>query len=134
METLKDTVVAITGASAGIGRATARELAGVGAHVVVGARRKARLEALEGGVPRKDRRGREGRPLARRRPASDRHRRRAVRAPGHARRQRRDRHDGSILDHSDEALTTMLDTNVAGTVWPIRAAVPRCSRPDRATS
>jgi NADP-dependent 3-hydroxy acid dehydrogenase YdfG len=31
---------------------------------------------------------------------------------------------GSILDHSDEALTTMLDTNVAGTVWPIRAAVP----------
>ena len=31
---------------------------------------------------------------------------------------------GSILDHSDEALTRMLDTNVAGTVWPIRAAVP----------
>ena len=33
MEDLKDTVVAITGASAGIGRATARELASHGANV-----------------------------------------------------------------------------------------------------
>src|SRR6478736_6112186 len=32
---------------------------------------------------------------------------------------------GGILDHTDEELTTMLDTNVAGTVWPIRAAVPQ---------
>ena len=32
---------------------------------------------------------------------------------------------GGILDQTDEALTTMLDTNVAGTVWPIRAAVPQ---------
>jgi 3-oxoacyl-[acyl-carrier protein] reductase len=31
---------------------------------------------------------------------------------------------GGILDHTDEALERMLDTNVAGTVWPIRAAVP----------
>jgi 3-oxoacyl-[acyl-carrier protein] reductase len=31
---------------------------------------------------------------------------------------------GGILDHTDEALTTMLDTNIAGTVWPIRAALP----------
>jgi NADP-dependent 3-hydroxy acid dehydrogenase YdfG len=51
MEALKDTVVAITGASAGIGRATARELAGAGAKVVVGARRKERLEALEAEHP-----------------------------------------------------------------------------------
>jgi len=30
---------------------------------------------------------------------------------------------GGILDNSDEALAVMLDTNIAGTVWPIRAAV-----------
>ncbi len=124
MEDLKDTVVAITGASAGIGRATARELAGVGANVVVGARRKARLEALEAEYP--------GKIVA---VEMD------VRSPDDGRRliatavERFGRLDtlvanagigmyGSILDHSDEALTTMLDTNVAGTVWPIRAAVP----------
>ena len=31
---------------------------------------------------------------------------------------------GGILDNSDDALAAMLDTNIAGTVWPIRAAVP----------
>ena len=31
---------------------------------------------------------------------------------------------GGILDHTDEELATMLDTNVGGTIWPIRAAVP----------
>jgi NADP-dependent 3-hydroxy acid dehydrogenase YdfG len=31
---------------------------------------------------------------------------------------------GGIRDHTDDELETMLDTNVAGTVWPIRAAVP----------
>ena len=124
MEDLEDTVVAITGASAGIGRATARELAGVGANVVVGARRRERLEALEAEHP--------GKIVA---VEMD------VRSPDDGRRlirtavERFGRLDtlvanagigmyGSILDHSDDALTTMLDTNVAGTVWPIRAAVP----------
>ena len=124
MEALKDTVVAITGASAGIGRATARELAGAGANVVVGARRKERLEALEAEHP--------GRIVA---VEMD------VRSPDDSRRlvqtavERFGRLDtlvanagigmyGGILDHTDDQLTAMLDTNVAGTVWPIRAAVP----------
>jgi NADP-dependent 3-hydroxy acid dehydrogenase YdfG len=124
MEDLKDTVVAITGASAGIGRATARELAGAGARVVLGARRRDRLEALEAEFP--------GQAVA---VEMD------VRSPDDSRRlvreaiERFGRLDslvanagigmyGGILDNTDEALATMLDTNVAGTVWPIRAAVP----------
>jgi 3-oxoacyl-[acyl-carrier protein] reductase len=124
VEDLTDTVVAITGASAGIGRATARELAGVGARVVVGARRRARLEALEGEFP--------GQVVG---VEMD------VRSPDDSRRliataiDRYGRLDtlvanagigmyGGILDHTDDELETMLDTNVAGTVWPIRAAVP----------
>jgi NADP-dependent 3-hydroxy acid dehydrogenase YdfG len=124
MEDLKDTVVAITGASAGIGRATARELARAGARVVLGARRRERLDAIEADFP--------GQVVA---VEMD------VRSPDDSRRliaeavERFGRLDslivnagigmyGGILDHTDDELTTMLDTNVAGSVWPIRAAVP----------
>jgi 3-oxoacyl-[acyl-carrier protein] reductase len=124
MEDLKDTVVVITGASSGIGRATARELARAGARVVLGARRLERLEAIDKEFP--------GRAVS---VQMD------VRSPDDCRRLIREATDrfgrldslvanagigmyGGILDHTDEALTTMLDTNVAGTVWPIRAAVP----------
>jgi NADP-dependent 3-hydroxy acid dehydrogenase YdfG len=124
IEDLKDTVVAITGASSGIGRATARELARAGARVVLGARRRERLEALEAEFP--------GQAVA---VEMD------VRSPDDAGRlvreavERFGRLDslvanagigmyGGILDHTDEALATMLDTNVGGTVWPIRAALP----------
>src|SRR5690349_22773083 len=43
---IKDKVVVITGASSGIGEATAIALAAQGAKVVLGARRKERLESL----------------------------------------------------------------------------------------
>jgi NADP-dependent 3-hydroxy acid dehydrogenase YdfG len=125
MESLQDQVIAITGASAGIGRATAEELVGAGARVVLGARRRERLDAIAA--------AHEGRVIA---VDMD------VRDPDDANRlvaaavEAFGRLDGlvanagigmygGILDHTDEALKTMLDTNIAGTVWPIRAAVPR---------
>src|SRR3546814_13755324 len=46
MTEICDKVVMITGASSGIGDATARHLADLGMKVVLGARRTARLEAL----------------------------------------------------------------------------------------
>jgi NADP-dependent 3-hydroxy acid dehydrogenase YdfG len=46
MSEITDKVIAITGASSGIGEATARLLAQKGAHVVLGARRTERLETL----------------------------------------------------------------------------------------
>ena len=45
-DNIRDKVVVITGASSGLGEATARMLAQHGAHLVLGARRLERLEAL----------------------------------------------------------------------------------------
>ena len=125
MRDLEGDVVAITGASSGIGAATARALADRGVSLVLGARRVERLEALadevstDVAVVEMD-----------------------VREPAGAATlvetamSRFGRLDalvanagigayGGIMDLSDQELVDMMDTNVAGTVWPIRAAVPR---------
>lgn len=121
---LEGYVAAITGASSGIGAALASALVDRGAKVVLGARRMDRLETIV------NRLGPNAVAVEM-----------DVRKPEDARKlvataiERFGRLDGlianagigmygSILDHDDDALSLMLDTNVAGTVWPIRAAVP----------
>jgi NADP-dependent 3-hydroxy acid dehydrogenase YdfG len=124
MQDLTDKVVAITGATAGIGAATARALAAEGANVVLGARREERLAELaeelgdRAAVVTMDVRDPEA----------------SVQLVATAV-ERYGRLDalvanagigayGGIMDLSDEQLRVMMDTNIAGTVWPIRAAVP----------
>lgn len=124
MRDLNGQVIAITGASAGIGAASARALVAKGARVVLGARRIGRLEQM---VEEMD-----GAAIA---VAMD------VRKPEDAQRLVKAAIDafgkldalvanagigayGGIMDLSDEKLAEMMDINVAGTVWPIRAAVP----------
>ena len=122
---LTDTVVAITGVSAGIGTAVARLLVEEGAKVAIGARRHERLATLV------DELGADNALAV----TMD------VRSPADNQRLvdaalgRWGRLDtmvanagmglyGSILDYDDEAVATMIDTNFTGTVWSVRAAVP----------
>ena len=124
MRDLTGQVVAITGASAGIGAASARALVAKGAKVVLGARRIERLEQMVEHLG--------GAAVA---VEMD------VRKPEDAQRLVKAAIDtfgkldalvanagigayGGIMDLSDEKLAEMMDINVAGTVWPIRAAVP----------
>ena len=124
MRDISGLTVAITGASAGIGEATARAVVAEGASVVLGARRVDRLEALaselgsNAAIIEMD-----------------------VRDPADSQRLVQEAYSrfgrldalvanagigayGGIMDLTDEKLKVMMDTNVAGTVWPIRAAVP----------
>jgi NADP-dependent 3-hydroxy acid dehydrogenase YdfG len=126
---LTGTVVAVTGASSGIGAATARLLGEAGARVVLGARRVDRLQALVSQIG-------EDRALA---VQLD------VRSPGQCRAfveqavSRFGRLDslvanagigiyGGIEDASDDDLTRMIEVNFSGTVWSVRAAVPQLRR------
>ena len=108
---LTGTVVAITGATAGIGRAAARQLVAKGAKVALGGRRAERLDELVAEL---------GADNARLVAA-------ALEKWG--------RLDsvvpnagigfyGGILDMTDDELAEMMETNYAGTVWTVRAAVP----------
>jgi 3-oxoacyl-[acyl-carrier protein] reductase len=123
---LTGTVVAVTGASAGIGRETARLLAEAGANVVLGARRVERLDELveEIGadhalaVPTDVRDPEANRALVR--AAVDRFGRldTMVANAGIGL-------YGGIEDASDDDLVRMLEVNLSGTVWAVRAAVPQ---------
>jgi 3-oxoacyl-[acyl-carrier protein] reductase len=123
---LTGTVVAITGASAGIGRETARLLAEAGATVVLAARRAERLAELV------DELGPD-RALAVPTDVRDPEQCRAMVAAAVERFGRLDTlvanagigMYGGIEDASDEDLARMLDVNLAGTVWSVRAAVPQ---------
>jgi 3-oxoacyl-[acyl-carrier protein] reductase len=122
---LAGTVVAITGATAGIGRATARQLVAKGARVALGGRRSERLDELVAELGSDNAVG----------VVMD------VRVPADNARlvaaalETWGRLDsvvpnagigsyGGILDMTDEQLAEMMDTNYAGTVWTVRAAVP----------
>ena len=122
---LSETVVAITGATSGIGRDTARLLVEAGARVAVGARRADRLDALIAELGEENAVGVQ---MDVRLPADN------AKLIGAAM-DRWGRLDsvvpnagigmyGGILDQSDEELSTMMDTNYAGTVFTVRAALP----------
>ena len=124
MRDLTNLTVAITGASSGIGAATARALAAEGASVVLGARRVDRLDDVAAELGSKvavvEMDVREPTDSSR------------LVATAYASFGRLDAlvanagigAYGGIMDLSDEQLREMMDTNIAGTVWPIRAAVP----------
>lgn len=122
---LTGTVVVITGATAGIGRAAARQLVAKGARVALGGRRQERLDEL---VAELGADNAVGVVMDVRRPADN---ARLVAAAM----EKWGRVDsvvpnagigmyGGILDHTDDELTEMMDTNYAGTVWTVRAALP----------
>jgi len=122
---LTGTVVAITGATAGIGRAAARQLVAKGAKVALGGRRSERLDEL---VAELGADNAVGVVMDVRVPADN---ARLVAAAV----EKWGRLDsvvpnagigmyGGILDKTDDELAEMMDTNYAGTVWTVRAAVP----------
>ncbi len=126
---LQDTVVVVTGATAGIGAATARLLVESGARVALGGRRTERLDALVAEL------GADNAVAVAcdvSRPADN----AALVAAAVDKWGRLDSVVpnagmglyGSILDHSDEAVSEMMETNYAGTVWTVRAAVPELLR------
>jgi NADP-dependent 3-hydroxy acid dehydrogenase YdfG len=123
------TVVAITGATAGIGREVARQLVAKGAKVAIGGRRQERLDELVAEL------GADNAVGVRMDVRSPEDNARLVAAAV----EKWGRLDsvvpnagvgmyGGILDHSDEELSFMMDTNYAGTVWSVRAALPEMLR------
>lgn len=122
---LTDTVIVITGATAGIGAAAARQLAEAGARVVLGGRRRERLDSLVAelgadravGVEMDVRSADDNRRLVQ--AALDTWGRLDSVVPNAGIGMY-----GGILDHSDDEIARMMHTNYDGTVWTVRAAVP----------
>lgn len=120
-----NTVVAITGASSGIGRAAARILVGAGARVALTARRGERLEQLEAEL------GSDSVVWVTGDIAEAETNNRLVEAAS-AKFGRLDSFIasagigmyGGIVDGSDEDMKEMIDTNFTGTVFGVRAVVP----------
>jgi len=122
---LKGTVVAITGASSGIGRETARLLVEAGAKVALGARRLDRLQALVEELGADNALAVE---MDVTKPADN----KALITQTIAQFGKIDSvvanagigHYGGISDITDEDLANMISVNFAGTIWTVRAAVP----------
>jgi len=122
---LADDVVAITGATSGIGAAAARQLVDAGAKVVLGARGAERLDKL---VAELGEENAVGMPCDVRDPADC----QLLVAAGVRRfggltglvANAGIGAYGGILDYDDELITRMIETNFSGTVWAARAAVP----------
>ena len=122
---LTGSVVAITGATAGIGREAARQLVAEGAKVALGGRRQERLDELVAelgadnavGVAMDVRRPDDNARLVA--AAVDRWGRLDSVVPNAGIGMY-----GGILDQTDDELAEMMDTNYAGTVWTVRAALP----------
>ncbi len=124
MRQLEGRIVAITGATAGIGLAAAEELVAQGAKVAVAGRRTERLEELAAELGESvfgmstDVRG----AAATRRfiDAAVEHFGRLDAVVANA----GIGAYGGIMDLTDTQLIDMIETNVSGTVWAVRAAVP----------
>lgn len=124
-QSLNGYVAAVTGASSGIGEALARRLVAAGARVALGARRAERLGHLVDelgdaaiAVPMDVRLPKDAERLVVSAVDAFGHLDAIVANAGVGR-------YGGILDHGEDELAEMLDVNIAGTIWPIRAAVPR---------
>ena len=125
LRNLSGSVVVITGATAGMGAATARELVELGAKVVLNARNEERLEEIVGEL------GAENAVLV----AGDCSEPDVCRRIAEVAKERFGTIDavianagigmyGSILDYSDEEINRMMRTNYEGTVHIIRAVLP----------
>jgi 3-oxoacyl-[acyl-carrier protein] reductase len=122
---LKGNVIAITGASSGIGRETARLLVQAGAKVALGARRLDRLNELvkelgednAAAIPMDVTSADENNKFITKTIETFGHLDSVVANAGIG-------YYGGITDIPDDELTNMIAVNYSGTIWTIRAAVP----------